>query len=157
PVDFVVGPGSASQIRPVRISIDRDAPATDRAWMPIHWSANNGTHSGALNLPLTINLNPEERVFRQSITTPAGTALGGFAEVVVRNDGTYTFRGHMHGSGLDPYAFRVSVTVRGSDGLVSIGAVKSGRVAGSVGGGSRNFDWSDDGNNVLVRTSWPQI
>jgi len=157
PVSFPVGPGRASRIEQVRMVIDRDAPLTDRGWTPILWSANNGTHNGSLNLPVTIILNPEERIFRREITTPSGTALGGFAEIIVRNDGTYTFRGHLHDSGLDPYAFRVSVTVRGSDGIVSVGAVKSGRVAGTLGSGSRDLDWEENKSSPMLGIMWPTL
>lgn len=152
PVNFPVGPGRASQIRPVRMFIDRNAPTTDQAWTPIFWSANNGIHGGILNLPLTIELNPDERVFRQQITTPAGTALGGFAEVVIRNDGTYTFRGHMHGSGFDPYDFRVGFFL--STPAITLADTFSSRVGGAIGGGPRDRDWDRPGRNDMIREHW---
>ncbi|WP_133254764.1 hypothetical protein [Mesorhizobium delmotii] len=158
PVQLDVGPGHASRVQPMRFVIDRDAPIVEQAYTPILWSANGNSHSGILNLPLTIELNPEERVFRRDFTTPSGTALGGFAEIVIRNDGSYIFRGHIHDSGFDPYAFRVSVTVRSSTGSVSLAAFKSGNVAGTIGSGSRDFDWSDPpGTSDLIRATWPQL
>lgn len=155
PVSFPVGPGRASEVRPIRMFIDRDAPTTDQAWTPIFWSANNGIHGGILNLPLTIDLNPDERVFRQQITTPAGTALGGFAEVVIRNDGTYTFRGHMHGSGFDPYDFRIGFFL--STPTITLADTFSSRVGGTIGGGPRDRDWDRPGRNDLIREQWAII
>jgi hypothetical protein len=154
-VNFLVGPDRASQIRPVRLYIDRYAPTTDRAWNPILWSANNGIHSGTLDLPLTIELTPEERVFRQEITTPAGTALGGFAEVVIRNDGSYTFRGHMHGSGFDPYDFRIGFFLPTP--IITLADTFTGRVGGTIGGGPRDRDWDQPGQNELIREHWTLI
>lgn len=152
PASFPVGPGRASQVQSVRMFIDRNAPATRNAWTPIVWSANDGIHSGILSVPLTIEMPPEERVFRQEITTPAGTALGGFAEVVIRNDGTYTFRGHMHGSGFDPYSFRVGFFIATPE--TTLADTFTSRVGGTIGGGPRDRDWDRPGRNELIRERW---
>jgi len=157
PAQFTIGPGRASQARPMHFVVDRDAPLQSNAFAPIHWWVDGHSHMGVLNLPLTINRNPEERLFRRDIATPAGTALGGFAEVIVRNDGTYVFRGHMHGSGFDPYSFRISVTIRSSRGNVALGAFKSGHVGGSLGSASRDCDWSEPGLSFLAKDAWPFV
>ncbi|HEU5320430.1 MAG TPA: hypothetical protein VFX28_06490, partial [Methylomirabilota bacterium] len=155
PASFFVGPGSATHVQRMRLVVDADAPTTSRAWTPIHWSAGDGAHASVLDVPLTINLRPDSRTFRQEITTPPGTALGGFAELVVHNDGRFTFRGHMHGSGFDPYAFRVNVFLRTP--TLTLADVFSSRVGGTLGGGPRDRDWSRDGRNDLLRLHWPEI
>jgi hypothetical protein len=152
PANLTLGPGRASRIQPIRLSIERHALTTDRAWMPIHWTANNGIHEGILNVPLTIELTPDERVFRQEFTTPDFTALGGFAEVVIRNDGSYTFRGQMHGSGFDPYDFRIGFYLATS--IITLADTFTSRVGGSVSGGPRNRDWDKPGHNPLIQEHW---
>jgi len=55
---------------------------------------------------------PSQVNFHQEVLTPAGTALGGWVDLTIRSDGNYTFAGHMHDSGFDPYSFRVRVVVQ---------------------------------------------
>src|SRR5215472_12241459 len=54
---------------------------------------------------------PAAITFHGDVVTPSGTALGGWVEMTLRSDGTYTFKGHMHDSGWDPYDFRVRAVV----------------------------------------------
>lgn len=129
----------------------------------IRWSAGDAEHEGTLELSLTVNLRPESRTFTGQITTPPGTALGGWASITIRNDGTYTFSGHMHDSGFDPYSFRIGVTVHapGSSTLpglkIAVSAHKSGHVAGTLGSGERDFDWNESDKNGLIREFWSDL
>lgn len=152
--DFTFGPAPGVHVQPMRLFIDRDAPEIRDAWNPIQWTANGGMQSGLTNLPLTIELVPESRTFQQQITTPSGTALGGSVELTVHNDGRFVFRGHMHGSGFDPYAFRIGYFMRGTNMALVLSDVFSGRVGGTVGGGPRDRDWIVEGNNPLLRAHW---
>ena len=151
---FTAGPAAGAHVQPLRLVIDPDAPVTNKAWMPIAWSANDGTHSGIVNLPITIERRPDSRTFRQQITTPAGTALGGFAELEIRNDGNITFRGHMHGSGLDPYAFRIGYFLRATNLGLVLSDVFSSRVGGTLGGGPRDRDWNVTSHSPLLKAHW---
>ena len=100
-------------------------------------------------------LAADVRKFRRSITTPPGTALGGWVELTVAGDGSYQFKGHMHGSGFDPYRFRIyAVLAEVGFGVV---AQKSGSVGGTIGGGSRNFNWSEEGFSQPLRDSWSSV
>ena len=47
----------------------------------------------------TVAQGPEEVQFRQVVTTPSGTALGGSVDLTLRSDGTYKANFHMHDSG----------------------------------------------------------
>ncbi len=95
---------------------------------------------------------------RQNITTPSGTALGGWAELELHSDGTYFFRGHMHDSGAEDYSFhiRAALTTKGGVALV---ATKSGTVDGTstLIGRQRNFDWNDQGKNDLISKEWADV
>jgi hypothetical protein len=142
PLEFVAAPHA----RPIRDDL-----------VTIGWTAGDETHTGQLQLRLTVTLTPESRTFEQVITTPSGTALGGRASLTIHNDGRYTFSGHMHGSGFDPYAFRISVIVRSRDGVISVAAMKSGSVGGTIGGGSRDFDWSEPGHSFALQYNWAAV
>jgi len=95
---------------------------------------------------------------RRGITTPAGTALGGWAELELHADGNYHFRGHMHDSGFDSYEFRVRAAIASTAG-VAIVAQKTGDVQGTSSGFSprRNFDWDDAGFSALMASEWHDI
>lgn len=123
----------------------------------VEWSAGDGVHGGQLPLRITVILTPESRVFEHVITTPSGTALGGRVTLTLHNDGRYTYSGEMSGSGFDPYSFRISAVARARDGSLSVAAMKSGTVGGTLGGGSRRFEWSETGHSVHVAEYWATV
>jgi hypothetical protein len=94
--------------------------------------------------------------FRQIITTPAGTALGGWVELELRSDGSFTFSGHMHDSGWDPYDFRVMVVAQ--SGPLALAFQHSGHVDGTgsdpLGSPDRDHDWNETGTNPLISANW---
>jgi hypothetical protein len=142
----------------VTFIVDRDAPTGTSLWVPIRWQTPDLQHSGFLNTRLTITLAPESHTFRHDVVTPTGTALGGFAELVIRNDGSYTFRGHLHDSGFDSYDFRLNVVLRtAAERFISLAEFESGSVHGSVGSGSRDHDWEQHATSELLRTQWPSF
>ncbi|HSD10816.1 MAG TPA: hypothetical protein VLF14_07515 [Candidatus Binatia bacterium] len=100
-------------------------------------------------------LASDVKVFEGVVTTPPGSALGGWIRLVVAGDGRYTFSGHMHGSGFDPYQFSIHVLLRGD--FIGLSLRKSGSVGGTIGGGSRDFDWSDADTSEPLRTYWPAL
>ena len=152
--EFFIGPESAAHAQAMRVSIDADAPLAHGAWVPIRWSVNDGMLAGLLNLPTTIELRPDSRRFSREITTPPGTALGGWAELEIHNDGRIVFSGHMHGSGFDPYAFRIGYFLRGVNLSIVLSDVLSGRVGGTIGGGSRDHDWRVETHSPLLKAHW---
>jgi Fibronectin type III domain len=95
---------------------------------------------------------------RQNITTPSGTALGGWAELELHSDGTYFFRGHMHDSGAENYRFNVRAAFTTRNGVALV-ATKSGSVDGTstLINRQRNFDWNDQGKNDLIRREWADV
>ena len=97
-------------------------------------------------------------ILRQNITTPLGTALGGWAELELHSDGTYFFRGHMHDSGAEDYKFHIRAALTTKSGVALV-ATKSGDVDGTstLINRERNFDWNDKGTNDLIRKEWADI
>lgn len=158
PAAFSVGPDSAGTVHSAKLIVARDAPTGTSLWIPVLWRSADGQSSGSFNTLLTITLTPESRTFRHTIVTPALTALGGQAELTIRNDGTYTFRGHLHDSGLDSYDFRLNLVFRTSpDRFIALTEFASGRVAGTLGSGSRDSDWEQNPSNDLIRRQWPSF
>lgn len=100
-------------------------------------------------------LASDVRRFTDVISTPAGTALGGWVELDVAGDGRYTFSVHMHDSGFDAYSFRIQVFLRGD--LVGLSLRKSGSVAGTIGSGSRDFNQSETGTSESLKVSWESL
>jgi hypothetical protein len=95
---------------------------------------------------------------RQNITTPSGTAMGGWAELELHSDGTYFFRGHIHDSGAEGYKFHIRAALTSKSGLALV-AAKSGDVEGSssVFNVRRDFNWNDQGKSDLVRDEWADV
>lgn len=106
---------------------------------------------------------PSKVEFHQQVLTPAGTALGGSVDLTLRSDGTYTFAGHMHDSGFDPYSFRLRVVVQTPAGL-AITLQHNGHTGGTTGSGGRDDDWSESDSSpraqefrTFISTRWPEI
>lgn len=95
--------------------------------------------------------------FHADIVTPAGTALGGTADLTLFSDGSYSFNVHMHDSGFDPYTFRVRCTVQAPSG-VTVLFQTSGHTDGTgsdiFGDVNRNFDHNEEGRNLMIKQYW---
>jgi LGFP repeat-containing protein len=102
---------------------------------------------------------PEIVDHRESIETPSGTALGGWAEVELHSDGVYCFRGGMHDSGFDNYSFAITGVVIAPDKSIALLLPEAGQVEGTASwtpwhDPQRQFDWPaghfvQDPNNPL--------
>ena len=79
--------------------------------------------------------------------------------MALRSDGTYTFNGHMHDSGWDPYDFRIRAIV--TTGHICVAAQKTGHTDGTgsnpFGHVNRDFDWSETGINPQIRLHWDEL
>jgi hypothetical protein len=97
--------------------------------------------------------------FHQDVVTPSGTALGGWVEMTLRSDGSYTFSGHMHDSGWDPYDFRVRAVVSTAD--LAVAAQRTGHTDGTgsdpFGNPNRDYDWSESGTESRIQKFWSEL
>ena len=98
--------------------------------------------------------------FHADITTPAGTALGGTADIVVTPDSSYVFDVHLHDSGYDPYDVKVRAALKAPNGLTLVFQC-SGHTDGTgsevFGSPKRNFDHHEHTVNPLIRLYWLDV
>ncbi len=98
--------------------------------------------------------------FHETITTPAGTALGGTVDLTLFSDGRYSFAVHMHDSGFDPYTFRVRCAFNTPGGIILLFQASGhtdGRGSSLFGKIHRDFNHQEDGNNPMVQHNWLEI
>jgi hypothetical protein len=95
--------------------------------------------------------------FHADIVTPAGTALGGTADVTLYSDGRATFDVHMHDSGADPYRFLVRCAVQASNGTTVLFQTRGhtdGTLSNPLGHVNRDFDHQEESVNPLILQNW---
>jgi hypothetical protein len=85
-----------------------------------------------------------------------GVPVGGWSNLTVRQDGTYTFSGHFHDSGATEYNMALVWAVKDSQNKVYT-FKHTGHVSGTFEPGSRDDDWSIDGQNDTLAQNWANI
>jgi hypothetical protein len=92
------------------------------------------------------------------IVTGPGVPLGGHATIMLRSDGSYTFKGHMRATGLISYNYRLQCFVHAVNGLI-IAAQNTGSVFGSDSpfSGDREHSWEEKQSNLVLREQWNSI
>lgn len=147
--------GAAFEQVNLTLVVDPLARPRDRARVVVNWSAGDTEHAGSLEFDLTVQLQPEHRVFAQPVVTPDGSTLGGRVELELHNNGHGRFRGRMFTSGALSYHFRVRAVLRSPDGSRSLVVQKTGAVKGSLDpSGSSRFEWDDPLERDRVRDDW---
>jgi len=119
-----------------------------------------------LTAPLSLKdilkgLKPEEQNFHGTIETPAGTALGGWVDMTLRSDGSYTATFHMHDSGIPDYDFTVRAIFVMNNGM-TLAAQHSGHVEGTASTGlthspRRDDTFSESGISLHIRANWEAV
>ena len=71
-------------------------------------------------------------------------------------DGTYSFAGHFHDSGAPSYDVDVVWVIVSESGKAFSFAIK-GSTHGPFEAGSRDFDFTQNGNNPQIRDAWPDL
>jgi hypothetical protein len=90
------------------------------------------------------------------IVFDSGVPVGGYAHVTIRNDGSYSFSGHFHDSGGFEYNLQLAWAIKDAKNLVYT-FQHQGHVAGTFESGSRNDNWSNDGQNDAIRDNWANL
>ncbi|MET9913485.1 hypothetical protein ABZZ74_43165 [Streptomyces sp. NPDC006476] len=90
------------------------------------------------------------------IVFSSGVAAGGNSHLVLRQDGSYTFSGHFHDSGLAPYNTVLAWVVKD---LVDQAYTfqHTGHIAGSVTSGSSDDNWNVSATNGVIAENWANI
>jgi hypothetical protein len=89
-----------------------------------------------------------------SIAFDNGVPVGGRAHLTLRQDGSYTFQGHYHDSGVIGYQVYLVYVVKDSQNRAYT-FVHRGGVAGLF--GNRDDDWNDSGKNAEIAKNWASI
>jgi uncharacterized protein with LGFP repeats len=132
-----------SNLRPGRISSFQ--------WGQIGWTSQDG----AMDIPDTA-------FFHGDVVTPSGTALGGYVDMTMRSDGSFSVYFHMHDSGIPDYDFQVSAILAASNGM-TFAIQHSGHVEGSDSWSlfhetlKRDDDYTENGSNHFIQVYWPQV
>jgi hypothetical protein len=85
-----------------------------------------------------------------------GIAVGGSSHLTIRQDGSYTFSGHFHDSGIAEY--NVSLVWGVKDAQNQLYTFQhSGHVAGTFEPGSRDDDWTIDSRHDSIADNWANI
>jgi hypothetical protein len=88
-----------------------------------------------------------------------GPPVGGSAHLQVFKNGAFTFSGHFHDSGFTSYNVSFVWALRLTDGPdgVLIRLFDKGHVQGTLGAGSRDYDWNQSGKSDAIAAAWPSI
>jgi hypothetical protein len=102
------------------------------------------------DVPASLDFNFSPIVFA------SGVAAGGYSHLTLRQDGSYTFSGHFHDSGLAPYDTALAWVVKDiADRAYTF--QHSGHIAGSVEPGSSDDNWNVSGTNSAIAENWANI
>ena len=82
-----------------------------------------------------------------------GRSGGGYANGGLFPNGAWNFSGHFHDSGFPSYDVGMAVAVR-LGGVTFVLSIQ-GHVAGTIGSGSRDFDWNTSGTNPALAQALP--
>jgi len=87
------------------------------------------------------------------IVFDGGVPVGGYANGGLFPNGAWNFSGHFHDSGFPSYDVGMAVAVR-LGGVTFVLSIQ-GHVAGTIGSGSRDFDWNTSGTNPALAQALP--
>lgn len=107
--------------------------------------------SGSTPLPSHLDFDWNPIVFG------TGVAVGGWAHLTIRQDGTYSFSGHFHDSGAFEYNTALAWGVKDNNKNTLYTFEHKGHVSGTFESGSRDDDWSQDGQSVVISENWAGI
>lgn len=108
------------------------------------------TAAAAAAAPASIDLDWPSIVFG------GGVPVGGYAHLTIRSDGSYTFSGHFHDSGLPSYNVALAWAVKDSRNVVYQFAAQ-GSVSGTFGSGSSDFNWNVNRFDERLVDNWASL
>ena len=158
-------PGTAAGPGAAVVLIRRGPDEVDVCWLAPgdqvgHGWANRHQRGWSTQLGVTRPVGTRSTYHAQRIST--GFPVRGDVRITLWEDGSWLVRGHMHGSGFDPYEFVLSASVpivrHGVD-VTSHSTFRAGRVDGwePFGDEDRNYDWSEAGWNIGVGADVTQL
>lgn len=91
-----------------------------------------------------------------SLVFAYGVSVNGSSHLTIREDGSYTFSGHLHDSSATGYNVSVVCTLEDSQNMAYT-FQHSGYVYGALDSGSSNDDWTIDSQNNSIADYWANI
>jgi hypothetical protein len=116
-----------------------------------------GPAAGQLNIQGSTPLPPQLDFDWNPIVFGGGVPVGGWSHLTLRQDGTYTFSGHFHDSGALEYNMALVWGVQAGQNGNLYTFEHRGHVSGTFESGSRDDDWTVDGQNDIIRDNWAAI
>jgi hypothetical protein len=116
-----------------------------------------GPGAGQLNIQGSTPLPPQLDFDWNPIVFGGGVAVGGWAHLTLRQDGSYTFSGHFHDSGGVEYNMALVWGVKDGGANNVYTFEHQGHVSGTFEPGSRDDDWTVDGQNDVIKDNWASI
>jgi hypothetical protein len=117
---------------------------------------NNRNEVDANLMGFTAPSSPSSSLtFNSNVTFSDSTPIGGWVNLTLSQDGTYTYSGHLHDSGFPDYNVALAVGV--CDNRNNIYTFQSqGQVQGTIQGFNVNRDWdfSQTGSNSAIAEAW---
>src|SRR5688500_16518065 len=113
------------------------------SWVQNPVSCHTLAHLLGVPLPASVTSlmgkleEPQQLNFHANIVTTEGFPLGGWVEVTLRSDGSYTFKGNIRATGFTSYHFGLQVFIKAAGGIV-LAAFHEGRSFGTDTPGDRN-------------------
>jgi hypothetical protein len=131
--------------------------AIQKSWFP-QMSIIRGDLATSLQLSTPLSLSELTRHLDQpeviNLRKPLeADALQGEVELILRSDGTYTFRGHLRATGALSFAYKVQAFVRCAAGVLLV-VETSGRVFGTDTPGDRQRDWNENNKSEYIHQYW---
>lgn len=83
-----------------------------------------------------------------------GVPVGGWADLTIWENGQYAFSGHIHNSGFTSYDFTTIWALYTPPPTPVPTFTVQGHVQGTLGAGSRDFDWNQRGSNPALTEAW---
>lgn len=156
PTPAQIGFSPGAHVLNLDFIIDRFALPDPDHRATVNWQTSDGI-TGTLELRFTIQLRPEEKIFEQAIVTENGVALRGGVKLVVRNDGTGVYSGHMRATGAVSYNFRIRSVIHSADREMLVVGQESGSVHGTFDFGDQEYAWSRPVEAFTARLRWAPI
>ena len=119
------------------------------------WKDGSGSQVGAGWYTATTDI-PSVQFDFDDVNFADSTPVGGDAHFTLRSDGSFTFWGYLHNSGLIDYNVSLVVLAKDTSDRAYTCTV-SGHVSGGTGSGSHDFDWRGDSRDDAIKTWWPRI
>ena len=119
-------------------------------------AAGGGHNAAGFNFILPHDVPATLDFDHNPIVLDGGVPVGGSTHLTIRQDGSYTFSGHLHDSGATEYNVAVVWVVKDSQNIAYT-FQHAGHVSGTFEPGSRDDDWTVDSHDDRITNNWVNL